>query len=334
MGHNHLGGDIMGVLFAILTVLGWLTLVVGCIMLIVAAFRVSVVWGLCVFLLGPAGAGLVFLIMHWGNAKKAFGVQILGLLLFLASFGMAVSQGAPLLEPLFQKVVDWGLPEAQLEVLQKMAPGLQVHEASETPSAKPAKPVRLDGKNPTAFVGVTLEEAREKLGRPKGEMKSGGEISLLYDSFTLFSADGQTVSHVEVEGGTPAGERKKVKRQAVAPQGTSGSDTTLAVSKIANGGQRIDLKKILVPGKITVVDFYADWCGPCRRMGPELEKIARTDPDVKLVKVDVVNWNTEVIKQFKIRSIPNVRVYDRNGTAVGAPSAGIAAVNQNIERAR
>ena len=322
----------MGILFAILTVAGWITLVVGGIMLIIAAFRVSVVWGLCVLFLGPAG--LVFLIMHWDDAKKAFGVQLLGLLLFVASFGMTMSKGASVMEPLLQKLVDSGLPEAQLEVLQKMAPELQVPEPSTAQPAQPVQPVRVGDKEPKDFVGATLAEAREKLGRPKGEMKSGGEICLLYDRFTVFSADGQTVSHVEVEGGTPAGGRKKVKPQAAAPQGTSGPDAIPAVSKIANGGQRIDLKKILVPGKITVVDFYADWCGPCRRMGPELEKIARTDPDVKLVKVDVVNWNTEVIKQFGIRSIPNVRVYDRNGTAVGAPTAGLTAVNQNIERAR
>ena len=103
---------------------------------------------------------------------------------------------------------------------------------------------------------------------------------------------------------------------------------------ISNGGQRIDLKQVLVSGKITVVDFYADWCGPCKRMGPQLEQMARSDPDVVLCKVNIVNWKKPVVKQFSIRSIPNVRVYDRNGTEVGSPTSGLSAIKQNIERAR
>ncbi|MBT3294926.1 MAG: thioredoxin family protein [Verrucomicrobia bacterium] len=323
----------MGILFLVLTIFGWVTLIAGGIMLIVAAFRVSVVWGICVLFLGPAG--LVFLIMHWEEAKKPFGVQILGLLLFGASMFQAMARGAPLMEPMLQKMVDSGLPEQQLAMLEKMAPDMvPLPTPAAAKKAKPAEPVRVKGKDPKDFEGASLAEVREILGRPRGEMKSGGEICFLYDRFTLFSADGETVSHVEVEGGAPSGGSKKPKRRAVAPTGASGSDTVPEVRKIANGGQRVDLKKIVVPGKITVVDFYADWCGPCRRMGPELEKIARTDPDVKLVKIDVVNWNTDVIKQFGIRSIPNVHVYDRNGTAVGAPTAGLTAVKQNIGRAR
>ena len=106
------------------------------------------------------------------------------------------------------------------------------------------------------------------------------------------------------------------------------------VCMISNGGKRVDMKQVLVPGKVTVVDFYADWCGPCRRMGPQLEEMALTDPDITLCKIDVVNWDTDVVKQFSIRSIPNVLVYDRNGTAVGAPSSGLAEIKQNIQRAR
>ena len=79
-----------------------------------------------------------------------------------------------------------------------------------------------------------------------------------------------------------------------------------------------------------VVDFWAPWCGPCRMMAPEVEKVARTLAGAALVaKVD-----TEAIPQlgekFLIRSIPTLMVF-RGGRAVsresGArPAADILAI--------
>jgi thioredoxin 1 len=40
---------------------------------------------------------------------------------------------------------------------------------------------------------------------------------------------------------------------------------------------------------VTVVDFYADWCGPCKQLSPSLEQMARTDPEIALRKIDIVN---------------------------------------------
>jgi len=85
---------------------------------------------------------------------------------------------------------------------------------------------------------------------------------------------------------------------------------------IAHGAQ-VDIAKHLALGNVTVVDFYADWCGPCRQLSPSLEQMARTDPEIALRKVDIVNWNTAVVKQFNIHSIPHVNVYNRGGRLVG-----------------
>jgi len=83
-----------------------------------------------------------------------------------------------------------------------------------------------------------------------------------------------------------------------------------------------------------VVDFYADWCGPCRVMAPELEKIAREDEDVVLRKVDIVKWDTPVCRQHTIRSVPNVPVYDRRGRQVGEAAAVPGIVRANIAKAK
>src|SRR5438046_8955634 len=87
--------------------------------------------------------------------------------------------------------------------------------------------------------------------------------------------------------------------------------------EVISHGAQVDINKHLALGTVTVVDFYADWCGPCRQLSPSLEQMARTDPEIALRKVDIVNWNTAVVKQYNIHSIPHVNVYNRGGRLVG-----------------
>jgi thioredoxin-like negative regulator of GroEL len=87
---------------------------------------------------------------------------------------------------------------------------------------------------------------------------------------------------------------------------------------VISHGAQVDINQHLALGNVTVIDFYADWCGPCRRLSPSLEQMARSDPEIALRKIDIVNWKTAVVQQFNIHSIPQVNVYDRSGRLVGA----------------
>ena len=49
-----------------------------------------------------------------------------------------------------------------------------------------------------------------------------------------------------------------------------------------------------------LVDFYASWCGPCKLLGPELEKIAN---DIKVIKVDIDKYR-ELARSYGVMSIP------------------------------
>jgi thioredoxin len=67
-------------------------------------------------------------------------------------------------------------------------------------------------------------------------------------------------------------------------------------------------------GKITIVDFYADWCGPCRKIGPVLEKIADGNSDIVLQKVNI-DKHRDLAKEYNVTAIPHIIVYDK-GTDV------------------
>ena len=85
--------------------------------------------------------------------------------------------------------------------------------------------------------------------------------------------------------------------------------------------------------KITIVDFYADWCGPCRRISPVLEKIAEENSDVTLQKVNI-DKQKDLAQQYNITAIPHIIIFDRMGNEAGTViGANEARVRQIIKQA-
>ena len=67
----------------------------------------------------------------------------------------------------------------------------------------------------------------------------------------------------------------------------------------------------LIKDDIVIVDFYANWCGPCRMLAPVLEELANERGNVKIVKVDVDKHN-DLARKYGIMSIPTL-MYFKNG---------------------
>lgn len=65
---------------------------------------------------------------------------------------------------------------------------------------------------------------------------------------------------------------------------------------------------------IVLVDFWAEWCGPCKMQLPILEKVSDEIPSVKICKINV-DENTDLAVKFGIRSIPTMMVF-KNGEKV------------------
>lgn len=73
----------------------------------------------------------------------------------------------------------------------------------------------------------------------------------------------------------------------------------------------------LIGDGITLVDFWATWCGPCRMFGPIFESVSEKMPDVSFIKFEIDDTNRRTPAKYGIRSIPSVLAF-KNGELVEA----------------
>lgn len=75
-----------------------------------------------------------------------------------------------------------------------------------------------------------------------------------------------------------------------------------------------------VPGKLTIFDFWAPWCGPCKVLDPALVEIARAHPDtVAIRRIDVVDWDSAAAATYLTPggfNLPHLKVFGPDGTLV------------------
>jgi thioredoxin 1 len=73
--------------------------------------------------------------------------------------------------------------------------------------------------------------------------------------------------------------------------------------------------------KPAIIDFYADWCGPCKAVAPILEELSVEHPEIDFYKIDTDAQN-ELAMIFQIRSIPSILFIPVNGS----PEMGLGAM--------
>lgn len=73
-----------------------------------------------------------------------------------------------------------------------------------------------------------------------------------------------------------------------------------------------------VKGKVTIFDFYAKWCGPCRQVDAELRKMAEAGANIAVRKIDIGDWGTAMADAHMkgIAELPYVRIHGLDGALV------------------
>ena len=136
---------------------------------------------------------------------------------------------------------------------------------------------------------------------------------------------------------------------AVRPMTSGKPAPALALPAIGPGGA-LGAKVALVPRKITVIDFWATWCGPCLRSLPRLDAFARRHPDVAVIAVlfqddpaagrelfdeqrytpQLVADDGETSERYGVMSIPHTVVIDREGNVANVGGGGELDLEQEL----
>lgn len=312
--------------------IGIVAYIVASIWFYVVAFRQSIAWGLGVLLL--PFVSIAFFFVHLARAWRP-GLTSVVALIMIGGGAFATSQD-PELDAKVAKTyakVDERVDFSQYEGMAE-APWLSgVTNQFAMAKTELSTPVDLDVEmeEPVPYVppvpqisdeeliGLTQDEVLVKLGKPSGTGKGREGMFWMYSNFMLSFADDYIVSDVTREdlsvlSSSPI-EQPLAPMPMTPPARAQPARPPIVV--VSNGGQKVNLADYVGKGKVTIVDFYADWCGPCKKVDPSLRQLAQGDHEVELVKINIVKWGTPVTIQHNITSVPNMMVFDAKGKQVG-----------------
>lgn len=83
----------------------------------------------------------------------------------------------------------------------------------------------------------------------------------------------------------------------------------------------LDQHEATIAEGIVLIDFWADWCGPCKRFAPVFEQVSDANPDVVFAKVDTEDQR-ELAEMYGIRSIPTLVAY-RDGIPIHSQAGAV-----------
>ena len=73
-------------------------------------------------------------------------------------------------------------------------------------------------------------------------------------------------------------------------------------------------EEVLQSEKPVLVDFFAEWCGPCKMLSPVVDSIAEEMPQIKVCKIDIDD-SIELAQQYRVMSVPTLLIF-QNGKVI------------------
>lgn len=154
--------------------------------------------------------------------------------------------------------------------------------------------------------------------------KQQAEVSVVASpTFDVFTSVRQLAAQKGFDAAVGAGKGQYLE----GPKFPEGADVALVMT---NGVDVPDLAPLLVKGKMTIVDFSAKWCQPCRQVDEHMVNVLGVRRDIAYRKLDIGDWDTPIAKHYlkAVPQLPYVIVYDAAGTKVTAIS-GVDLVGLN-----
>jgi thioredoxin 1 len=88
---------------------------------------------------------------------------------------------------------------------------------------------------------------------------------------------------------------------------------------------------ILETNKYVVVDFYATWCGPCKKIAPRLQELSESHRDVKFVKVDV-DKQEELASKYRVSAMPTFLFFAKGKKVDEVVGANLESIKDKLNK--
>ena len=128
-----------------------------------------------------------------------------------------------------------------------------------------------------------------------------------------FYEESRTIN-VNVVAGDSTITNKVIEAEEIMAEDNSNDKIQVTEDKVIKVTEENFEEEVLKSDKKVLIDFYADWCGPCKVLSPIVEEVAKENPDIKVVKINV-DENNELSYKYKTYSIPTLVVIE-NGVEV------------------
>lgn len=191
---------------------------------------------------------------------------------------------------------------------QKAKANLTAVEFSEKIKEFPNAPV-IDVRTPDEFLGGHLQNA-QNIDISGGDFKQ--QIETLDKSKPVFVyclSGGRSASAASVMREAGFKEVYELDGGIMKWRGANLPETTSLAKPKATGMSKADYERLFDTDKVVLVDFYADWCGPCKQMKPDIDAITNEMADkVTVVRINADD-NPELCKELQIDALPTIKVY-------------------------